>query len=251
MLAAAERLVLKRIHRQVIAVSSELAGHLGTSREKIRVVPNGVDIDTIWRLASEAPASAPGRGRHTLTFLGRLAPVKRVDRIIDALALLDANEPGEWRLWIIGDGPERHALEQHVCGIGVADQVDFTGFLSNPLPLLKQADALVFASDHEGLPMTALEALALGVPVVAPEIGGLTELINDAGHGGLAKRNSAEELAKAISICIDHSEGGDDTLPSRLAAKYTVAETARKTMQLYANAAEINPSPHARESASA
>ncbi|QLH81258.1 glycosyltransferase family 4 protein [Halosimplex pelagicum] len=174
---AVERTVAN-IPQRPVAVSDvtadRLAG-LGVDRDRITVVPNGVDID---RIRSIPPAT----DGYDIVFAGRLVPEKRVDRLIRAFATADV----EATLGIIGDGPERDRLEQLAVDSGVAGDVDFLGFLPESDDVLAQfrsADIFATASTREGFGITTLEALAADCTVVATDHprSAAAEVVGDAG----------------------------------------------------------------------
>lgn len=139
---------------------------------RLRLLPNPVDVD---RLRKAPPHRTPGPGLR-LVAAGRLTRQKGFDRLIAMLPEL----PADTRLTICGEGPERDALTAQAQGLGVADQVDMPGFARDLPGRLAGADGFVITSRWEGLPNVALEALALGVPVVATPDSGLAGLVTEA-----------------------------------------------------------------------
>lgn len=191
-----DRQVARRLQSHAVAVSADLADKLGglLPGAKIRLIRNGIDANHVRRLAAGGDTGLPGAGATRIVFLGRLYPVKRVDRIIDATRDLQRSDPGGYELLIAGDGPLRPELEARVGAAGLDGVVHFLGFRADALSVLRDSAVLVLASEHEGTPMCVLEALALGVPVVAPRTGGLPELVatdsgillDDLGPGAIA-----------------------------------------------------------------
>ena len=100
---------------------------------------------------------------------------------------------------MLGDGPERAALEAAARELGVADRVVFLGHRADALELFAGLDLLVFTSRYEGLPFAVLEAMGLGVPVVALRIPGMDEAVVDGVTGRLVERGGARGLAAAIA----------------------------------------------------
>lgn len=228
-----ERALLARLYCRLVAVSDELTEYLPGPAERKIAIPNSVDVDAVREAAMAAPAPAVTRGVIHIGFLGRLVPVKQVHHILEMMALLQAAHPGRWALHIIGDGPLRQALEQHVAQLGLGRSVTFRGFLPNPLPLLAQMDLLLFASAHEGLPMTALEALALGVPILSPPIGSLQRLIEESGAGAVARSARPSDLADAV-ISLGHVACPESGLrPAWLPERYRIASGVRSTLALW------------------
>ena len=229
-----ERLVLRTIHQRLIAVSDEVGSALPGPRSHVIVIPNGIAIDDARARATQGQELAPSKDdERIIGFVGRLVPVKQVDRIIDTLEILRRDTPLDWRLRIIGDGPLREPLEHQARRKGMEDKVEFTGFLTEPLPTVSGLDALVFASLHEGLPMTALEALALGVPIVAPPLGGLTQLIRESGRGIIAPSTEPADLAGAVIAALERFGLHTHDRPSHLPPRYNVASAAQELMAIY------------------
>lgn len=150
---------------RVIAVSTGVAADLMThyrvKPHKIVVIPNPVDPLRLRQAA--ASEAAIQIDRPYVLGVGRIVAAKNFDMLIRAFA--KSGIAG--RLVIIGEGPARPPLEALAHQLGVGDRVIFTGFLSNPYPLMSQASVFALSSSYEGFPNALVEALALGVPVVA------------------------------------------------------------------------------------
>ncbi|HET9242313.1 MAG TPA: glycosyltransferase [Gaiella sp.] len=182
----------------------------------------GVDADLVVVVPNPAPplpASLPmreearaelGVAGMTLGAAGRLTAQKALG---DALAAL-AHVP-EVELLVLGDGPERPALERNAVELGVADRVRFLGAGSRDdvLRLFRAVDAALLTSAWENLPHTLLEALAVGTPVVATAVGGVPEIVRDGENGLLVPPGDRDALAGAIERV-----ARDDGLRGRLAA---------------------------------
>ena len=154
------------------------------------VIHNGVPLDR--------PRRSPGlpAGRSTLLSVGRLRAPKDFMTLVRAMAAL---EPGSARLRIAGDGPERAALEAEVARLGPrGDASSCWARAPTWTSCSPAADVFVLASDSEGLPMSVLEAMAAGLPVVASAVGGVPELVRDGETGMLVPpRDSAALAARA------------------------------------------------------
>jgi len=158
----------------VVATSAVMARELeelGVPPGKIWPLSNPVD-EAALRSRAEPVERQPGEGARFVA-VGRLHPQKGFDRLLEYMAAL----PAASRCTILGEGPERAALERQVAHLGLDDRVSLPGFVANPAPLIAGADAFVMPSRFEGMPNAALEALALGTPVIAtPEAGGIGEV---------------------------------------------------------------------------
>jgi glycosyltransferase involved in cell wall biosynthesis len=158
----------------VIASSRRMRDELcdmGVAPKNVIVMCNPVDEDRV-RAAGQPVRRHPGDGRRFVA-AARLVPQKGFDRLLDAMAAL----PADNHLTILGEGPERASLEQRIARLDLKSRVTLAGFVPDPAPWIAGADALLVPSRFEGMPNAALEALALGTPVIAtPEAGGLSEI---------------------------------------------------------------------------
>ncbi len=183
--------------------------------ERFTVVPLGLDLAPMFASAAHrgvlrrelgVPDRVPVIG-----IIGRLFPVKNHRLFLDAAARVAERHP-EARFLVVGDGPLRTDLEQHARKIGLADRVIFTGW-RHDLPVIYEGlDLLVVSSVNEGTPVSAIEAMAAGCPVVATRVGGLPDLVDDGRTGQLVPPGDAEVLAHAISTLV-----ADRTQAARLA----------------------------------
>lgn len=142
--------------------------------------------------------------------VGRLKAPKDFSTLVHAMASLPR---GACRLRIAGDGPERAALSEEIEQLGLTDSIELLGARDDVLELLRESNLFVLSSRSEGMPMSVLEAMASGVPVVASAVGGLPELVADGESGLLVEPNDPEALAVAIARVV-----GDSELRMRFAA---------------------------------
>jgi glycosyltransferase involved in cell wall biosynthesis len=163
--------------------------------------------------------------------VGRLVERKGFDTAIRALAeLRDRSIPA--RLVLLGDGVERPALERLVTELALTDRVILPGWTDNPLPSIASADAFVLPSTAEGSPLALLEAMPLGIPIVAAQSGGATAEILTHGQTGLIVADGdATALADALHTLIRDPEragalgaaarrASDDRSPTCVAGRY-------------------------------
>jgi glycosyltransferase involved in cell wall biosynthesis len=143
------------------------------------------------------PFAELGKRGFTLLFVGRLAAVKSLGTLIRAAAIA-AKELPELELWIVGDGPVRGELEMLAAELGVGAQVRFWGQRLDTAKFFSAADAFAMSSVSEGLPMSLLQAMSVGLPAVLTDVGGMAEVVRLSGAGLLAPVGDAEGLAKAI-----------------------------------------------------
>ena len=168
---------LRRFER-VCAVSPAIEQTLlgaGLRGERVRRVDNGIDASRF----RPAPVPLAPRGPEVLLGVAaRLSPEKNLPMLLDAVAECRA-QGKPLRLEIIGDGPQRGLLAAQVARLGLGDAVRLRGTLDQPEHWYPTLDAFVLPSLTEGMPMTVLEAMACGVPVVASAVGAIPELLRD------------------------------------------------------------------------
>ncbi len=157
--------------------------------QRHRVIHNGIAADL-----PQAVGSPDGR---CLGFLGRLVEQKNPLLLVDVLDVLRAED---YRLVVIGDGPLLEPLRQRAEALALSDRVELLGSLPRAAALmrLRSVDVLLLPSLWEGLPFTPLEAMAMGIPVVASAVGGLTEMVEDGVSGILIRGADPADYARAV-----------------------------------------------------
>ncbi|MBN2430501.1 MAG: N-acetyl-alpha-D-glucosaminyl L-malate synthase BshA [Acidobacteria bacterium] len=183
----------------------------------IDVIPNFIDPEVFHpqhnsslrqRLAKE--------DEKILVHASNFRPVKNIPHIIEMFANLHQQVPA--RLVLIGDGPERSAAE-HLCKtLGIRDHVVFPGMRSNIVEFLSVADLYIMASQTESFGLSALEAMACGLPVVAYRVGGVPEVVAEGVTGLLVSKDDIAELGRAAARLLQDDE---------LRASYSVAARQR------------------------
>jgi glycosyltransferase involved in cell wall biosynthesis len=168
--------------------------------DRLHIVHCGVNLTDF------PPRSHTLRGSQLL-FVGRLAPVKGVPILLEALASLLPARP-DIKLTLVGDGPDRSALEQQAEALGISQSVEFLGYQSQAKvrQLLASTDVFVLPSFAEGVPVVLMEAMAAGVPVVATKIAGIPELVEGGVSGFLVMPGDAKSLATRIGELLDHPD---------------------------------------------
>ena len=206
----AEKVAAKVYRNTPMAVVSEstrqeLIG-FGFSAANIVIVPNAVN-DMIYTPSDHMPSGAPLIGH-----LGRLRKYKSVDHLLRAFEIVVKEFP-DARLRIIGDGDFRPELERLAGELGIANRVEFTGYLSQAEKVrqLHQMSVAVNCSAKEGWGLTVIEANACGVPVVASDVPGLRDSVVDEKTGLLYEFGNIEQLAQKISLILR-----DENLRSRI-----------------------------------
>lgn len=196
------------------------------------VILHNVNDEEEIRWKSEAfPVTNPD----SFTFLsvGRLSHQKGYDRLLDACKLLK-DQGAEFRLQILGEGPERQALETQMHALNLQDQVTLAGFQSNPYPYMKAADCIVCASRYEGFSTVVTEALILGKPVITTPCSGMDELLGDSQYG-IITEHSAESISRAMLnmlrnplLCARYAEAA-----SRRGKEFSKENVLNQTQQFF------------------
>lgn len=220
----------KYLQRALIAVSQDLAGKLAKSyvADRISTIVNGVDDEAInvGLAVPDFKLNNPS-GVH-IGIVGRLDPVKRIDIFIQMAAqLLSERADIQWHFHIFGEGAELQELQSEVEELGVAPSFVFHGHRDDINNCIAALTAVVMCSDHEGLPMTALETLALGTPMIAHRVGGLIDVLAET-PDRLVEDHSPEGYKSALLKLLD---GPIDEL--KLARKFTAAQNATEVLRLY------------------
>lgn len=187
--------------RNVMAKSNQLAQRaleLGLSPERVQVLmgPSGIDLERF--------SEGDRQGQPLILYVGNLSPPKRVDTILRAMPRVVKWVPTA-RLRLVGDGELRAELEALAAELGIAEKVEFLGARPHDeIPdWMRQAGVLVHCSDHEGLPVTIMEAMGCGLPVVAADVGGISDLVKEGETGYLLAPDDdvgfADRLVKLVS----------------------------------------------------
>lgn len=140
--------------------------------DKIQVIPLGFDLERFLKVNAKPPA-----GFFTVGIVGRLVAIKNLRMFLDAAAFVPRSASGiHVRFRIIGDGEERRSLEEYARRLGI-QQVEFTGWQKDLVEVYSGLDAVVLTSLNEGTPVSLIEAMACGRPVIATAVGGVPDLI--------------------------------------------------------------------------
>jgi glycosyltransferase involved in cell wall biosynthesis len=178
------------------AAIREAIGRRVTS-DRLHFLPNVIDTQHF--------KPRPGATGDPLRILsvGRLVPQKRQDRLLRLVARLQAQWPGRFRVSIAGDGPLRGPLEKQARELRLLpDVVEFVGVIPDTASLYQASDLLLLTSDWEGTPNVILEAMASGLPVVATNVGGIPDVVQQGATGYLADPDDDAGLMEALNRLI-------------------------------------------------
>jgi len=197
---------LARITTRLVAVSPEVRDDLvalGVApAEKFSVIRLGIDLDD--RIGDSGDAGSSLRrlfgvspDEFVVGWVGRMTAIKRVPDVL--LAFRRLRDRGvNARLCLVGDGPDREAVEQRAHDLGVARHTLFVGYQRDVAAYYSFFDAFVLTSANEGTPVVAIESLAAGRPVVATRVGGTPDVVEDGADGMLVPVGDVEAIAAAL-----------------------------------------------------
>jgi glycosyltransferase involved in cell wall biosynthesis len=195
---------------RIIAVSDEVRDDLIELRianpSKIEVIGVGFDMARFDQHVRAPEASRP----LNVTFVGRIVPIKRVDRFLDLAAALQDTDA---TFTIVGDGEAAPALRASPLARRLGDRLVFAGYRDDIAAVYRESDIVVLTSDNEGTPVSLIEAAASGLPVVGTDVGGVRSVVVDDETGYLVAPDDAAGLAAAVRRLID-----DPALRHRLGA---------------------------------
>jgi glycosyltransferase involved in cell wall biosynthesis len=196
----------------VLSPSRSLANALLAQglKKPTAVLQNSIDIDLFKPIPSEEKKDIKehfGISGQSLVYMGRIGYEKSIDQVIRSLALMLKKMP-ELKLMIIGDGPDKDKLERLANDLGTKKNIIFTGYLFKEklAKVLGANDIFITASKSENMPLSVLEAMAVGLPVIAVKEKGLAEIIKDGLNGFFAKTDDPENLAQKTLTLLSDTE---------------------------------------------
>jgi glycosyltransferase involved in cell wall biosynthesis len=165
--------------------------------------------------------------------VGRLVPIKNHDLFFHAARLVAERLPTA-HFAIVGDGGRRTELEVLARSLGLADRVRFTGWITDIAPVYSALDALALTSRNEGLPVSLIEALAAGVPVVSTAVGGVADLLDGGRLGAIVPPDDARAMADGLVAALtDPACQLTPEIRAGLAERYSIRRSAEKIGALY------------------
>ena len=202
------------------------------------LIPNGIptdeyapdpDIRAQWRLAHAIEPHAT-----VLTHIGRFAVQKNHALLIEAFAQVRADAP--LYLLLVGGGELENAVREHVAGLGLQSRVRFLGVRADVADILRASDVFVLSSRWEGNPMSVMEAMAAGLPVVSTAVGGVPELVQEGATGLLVPSEDTGALACALQALVDdpaRRQAMGAAARQHAIAHFDIRHTVRGYEQLY------------------
>lgn len=244
--------VLAAMTRQMVAISSAtrdaLARYEFLPQRRIGVIYNGINPLQVNDVEVQSLRKDMGLSPDLFIMgtVARLDPVKNQAMMLSAFARVHGQFPNT-RLLIVGDGPERESLEKQASTLGIAKQVQFTGFTDTPGLYLSLMNLFLLSSNTEGTSMTLLEAMSVGLPIVATRAGGTPEIVEHGVTGLLTPVGDESAFARAITDQLSNADQlrimGEAGF-KRFSKYYSIESMAGEYIKRYNQA--LNPSPRPR-----
>lgn len=207
----------------------------------IEVIPNFIDVAELESGGAGAPVVRVEPGERVLLHISNFRPVKRPLDVVRIFEHVLKRIPSAV-LWMVGEGPERSAAEVLSRRLGVRARVRFLGVKDSIVEIARLADIFLLPSELEGFGLSALEAMACGVPVIATDAGGLPEVVVDGETGFLAPVGAVEQMAaRAIQLLSDEElrrsmgKRGEQRVRSRFDAATVIPMYERTLARVLAN----------------
>ncbi|WP_424355699.1 glycosyltransferase family 4 protein [Methanobacterium sp. MBAC-LM] len=236
----AEKILVKAILNNadsVIALTEHMKKEIQKISDKeVLVVPNGIDMNRFNDSSLTYTELLKGK---TIIFIGNLRPEKGLSYLIEAMMYVTKKDMNT-QLLIVGEGPQRENLEKLVNKLNINNRVTFSGKVTtDKVPVyLKNSDIFVLPSLQEGFPNVLLEAMASGLPVVATEVCGINEIIEDGKNGFLVKPQNSKEIAEKILLLLNNHNLRKWISKQNIkkASKYSWQRTVKMLEDAYTNA---------------
>ncbi len=227
---------------RVLTVSRPFRDELmaqGVRGEKIEIIHNAISPE--WGLAARQPETAGALRRQlgisassrVILIVGRLSSEKDHVVLLEAVSRLGRFEP---HLLVVGDGPERPRIEEHISRLNLAGSVTLAGQQNSAEPYYGIADVAVLSSRTEGSPNALLEAMAAGVPVVATRVGGIPEIVEHEQSALLVEPGDREGMAAAIARVLEDRDLARRIVSSSrelIRSRHAPGERVRRLVRIY------------------
>ncbi len=178
-------------------VQQTILSFYALEKERVPVIYNGIDLSRFTPKSDYSQSDTV-----ELMHVGRLTPPKNHERLLRAFAALRESHP-QCRLTLVGDGELRQQVEELVEALHLSQAVTFAGAQADVRPYLERADIFVLPSDYEGIPMTIIEAMAAGLPIVATSVGGVPDMLRQE-ESGLLVPPDTEAVTRACARLVEN-----------------------------------------------
>ena len=200
---------------RIVTVSNAVAEcaskFYGIQRADFTTIHSPIDIEALDSSASPLPEQSIDPVDVNIACIGRMTKEKGHHMMLEAIGAIKEHPVFDClKVWMVGDGPLRSELEALANNLGLSERVHFTGKLPSAAPVLSRCQLVCCPSKYEGLPNVVLEAMALGVPVIASNVGGTSELLGQQEFGTLIPPGNAGILSSAITSFAEHHEHAQD-----------------------------------------
>ena len=209
--------------------------------DKIQVIYNGIDVNRFQLNRSDLTKGMResfsfGSDDIVIGSVARFDPVKNMGALVKAFSKIEKTTVGPVKLLLVGDGPELHGIQKMAFDLALRDRVVFAGMRRDIPDCLGMMDIYVQPSRFEGIPNSVLEAMASGLPVVATNVGGLREIVEDGKTGFLVDLDNEAALIRAIEFLIRHVDrrrqmGMDGK--ERVLSRFSISKTVSDYEDLY------------------
>ena len=222
----------------VVAVSDEVRSRLlraGVQPQRIHLIRNGIDLRPFAQAEDQRRQRQEKGGAFRVGLVGRMAPEKGIDIFLRAASQVLTEYPTT-QFIVVGDGPDRSALEQLRTTLGLDDKVSLPGQRGDMPDFYASIDLLVSASRQEGLPMALLEGMASGLPVVATAVGQVPQIIDTDSVGRVVPPEDPSALAEAIKELLRDSalrQSIGTAGQNRIAAEFSAHRMAADYLRVY------------------
>jgi len=237
-------LIGRYIQTYIISVSEDLVTTIVKSfpASKVKIIENGIDyinLEKITQHKNNSKDEAP----YKIGIIGRLVPVKRIDLFINiAISFHNLYPDIDSVFYIYGDGPLKEQLIDYYKNSNTNQKIIFCGHSNNIHKDISNLDAILVTSDHEGLPMTVLEAMSIKTPLICHSVGGITKALDSGNNGILIYNQNPEEYAKAIEYVLNNEEATNTRLNNALKTiinNYSAEKNSEKYFNTYKLALNI------------
>ena len=234
-----DRMAARYLQQKIISVSYDLSLKLKKiyGDSKITVINNSVNIPHIEQMALEAIDTGISSQHINIGFVGRFTDVKRPLLFCQVAQYVIENESAnKVHFYMLGDGPLWDEVSHFITTNQLDNRVHLTGFVKNSAPYLKQLDYLLFTSEHEGLPMVLLEAMALHTSILSTNLVSLKSVLNENQAGYFSDSDNPERIGDLVISVIQEekiAQKKSDIAKSILASEYSIDENINKYLQIY------------------
>jgi glycosyltransferase involved in cell wall biosynthesis len=176
----------------------------GVSERKRLFIPNGIELSRFSSLdsGSHAIKANDSSGEFVIGTVARFSLEKRIDRLISAVKRLQLKYPNlPIRLILVGDGPSRQALEEQVSNLQMMGITEFTGRIAEPAALYKRFSVFALSSDTEQMPLSVLEAMASGLPIVSPDVGDVKHMLGHSNAMAISGKTESAIFSQLDLLC--------------------------------------------------